>query len=52
MVSYQYYDTLQNHGKNGSSPDSDTNFFHIVTVVLQWDTFELFMFIICLDYIL
>ena len=34
------------------SPDGDTPFFNITTVVLQGDTLLPFLFIICLDYIL
>ena len=32
--------------------DGDTDFFDIVAGVLQGDTFALYLFIICLDYIL
>ena len=34
------------------SPDGDTDFFDIVTGVLQGDTLASYLFIICLDYIL
>ena len=34
------------------SPDGDTDFFNILTGVLQGDTLAPFLFIICLDYIL
>ena len=34
------------------SPDGDTNFFDIVTGVLQGNIFALFLFIICLDFVL
>ena len=34
------------------SPDGDTNFFDITAGVLQADTLALFLFIICLDYVL
>ena len=34
------------------SPDGDTEFFEITVGVLQGDTLELFLFIICFDYIL
>ena len=34
------------------SPDVDTHFFKITTGVLQGDTIALFLFIICLDYVL
>ena len=34
------------------SPDGDTEFFNIVTRVLQGDTFAPYLFMICLDYIL
>ena len=34
------------------SPDGDTDFFYIVTGVLQGDTFVPYSFIICLDYVL
>ena len=34
------------------SPDGGTNFFNIVARVLQWDTLEPYLFIICLNYIL
>ena len=34
------------------SPDGDTAFFEITTVVLQGDTLAPFLFILCLDYIL
>ena len=34
------------------SPDSDIDFFNIVTGILQGDTTALFLFIICLDYAL
>ena len=34
------------------SPDGDTDFLDIVTGVLQRDTLALYLFIICLDYIL
>ena len=34
------------------SPDGNTDFFDIVTGVLQEDTIALYIFIICLDYIL
>ena len=33
------------------SPDGNTNFFSIVTGILQGDTLGPYMFIICLDYI-
>ena len=33
-------------------PDGDTNFFDIVTGVLQGDTLAPYLFIICLDYVL
>ena len=33
------------------SPNGHTNFFEIFVGVLQGDTFALYMFIICLDYI-
>ena len=34
------------------SPDSDTDFFNILKGVLHWDTFALYLFIICVDYVL
>ena len=34
------------------SPDGDTDFFDIVAGVLQGDTVALYLFIICLDYVL
>ena len=34
------------------SPDGDTQFFEIITGVLQGDTIAPFLFIICLDYVL
>ena len=34
------------------SPDRDTDFFDIVAGVLQGDTLALYLFIICLDYVL
>ena len=34
------------------SPDGDTDFFNIVAGVLQEDTLALYLFIICLDYVL
>ena len=34
------------------SPDGDTPYFEITTGVLQGDTLALFLFIICIDYIL
>ena len=34
------------------SPDDDTDFFDIVTGVLQGDTLVLYLLIICLDYVL
>ena len=34
------------------SPDGDTDFFDIVAGVLQGDTLVLYVFIICLDYVL
>ena len=34
------------------SPDGYTDFFNIVADVLQGDTLALYMFIICLDYML
>ena len=34
------------------SLNGDTNFFDIVTGVLQWDTLALYLFIFCLDYVL
>ena len=34
------------------SPDEDTDYFVIVTGVLQGDTLALYLFIICLDYVL
>ena len=34
------------------SPDGDTEYFKIVTGVLQGDTLTLYLFIICLDYVL
>ena len=33
-------------------PDRDTDFFDIVAGILQGDTLALYLFIICLDYIL
>ena len=33
-------------------PGGDPDFFDIVTGVLQRDSLELFLFIICLDYVL
>ena len=35
-----------------NSPDGDTDFFDIVAGVLQGDTLALYLFIICLDYVL
>ena len=35
-----------------SSPEGDTPFFKITTVVLQGDRIAPFLFIICLDYVL
>ena len=46
---YSYNDALQKHE---SLPDKDTNFFDIVTGVLQGDTLAPFMFILCKDLIL
>ena len=34
------------------SPDGDTDCFNIVAGVLQGDTLALYLFIICLDYVL
>ena len=34
------------------SPDGDTDFFDIVTGILQGDTYAPYLFIICLDYVL
>ena len=34
------------------SPDGDTVYFNIVAGVLQGDTLALYLFIICLDYVL
>ena len=34
------------------SPDGDTDYFNIVAGVLQGDTLTLYLFIICLDYML
>ena len=34
------------------SPDGDTDYFDIVTIVLKGDALAPFLFIICLDYIL
>ena len=34
------------------SPNRDTEYFDIVAGVLQWDTLALYLFIICLDYML
>ena len=34
------------------SPDGDTNFFDIITKVLQRNTLTSYLFIICMDYIL
>ena len=34
------------------SPDGDTDYFDIVTCVLQGDTLAPYLFIICLDYVL
>ena len=34
------------------SPDGDTDYFDIVTGVLQGDTLAPYLFIICLDYML
>ena len=34
------------------SPDGDTDYFVIVAGVLQGDTLALYLFIICLDYVL
>ena len=37
---------------NVHSPDGDTDYFDIVVSVLQGDTLALYLFIICLDYML
>ena len=34
------------------SPDGDTDFFDIVTDVLEGDTLALYLFIICQEYVL
>ena len=34
------------------SPDGDTEYFNIVAGIIQWDTLALYLFIICLDYVL
>ena len=34
------------------SPDGDTDYFDIVAGILQGDTLTLYLFIICLDYVL
>ena len=34
------------------SPDGDTDYFDIVAGVMQGDTLALYLFIICLDYVL
>ena len=34
------------------SPDGDTDYFHTVTDVLQGDILDLYLFIVCLDYVL
>ena len=34
------------------SPDGDTDYFDIVSGVLEWDTLAPYLFIICLDYVL
>ena len=34
------------------SPDGDTDFFDIVADVLEGDTLSLYLFIVCLDYVL
>ena len=34
------------------SPDGDIDYFDVVAGVLQGDTFALYLFIICLDYVL
>ena len=34
------------------SPDSDTNYFDIITGILQENTLASFLFIICRDYVL
>ena len=34
------------------SPDGDTDYFDIVTGMLQWDTLAPYLFIICIDYVL
>ena len=34
------------------SPDGDTDYFDIVTGLLQGDTLATYLFIICLDYVL
>ena len=38
--------------ENVCSPDGNTDFFNIVTGVLQRDTLAPYLFIICLDYVL
>ena len=34
------------------SPDGDTDYFDIIAGILQGDTLALYLFIICLDYVL
>ena len=45
---YRHNDARQNSKVMALSPDSDTDFFDIVTVVLQLASF---FFIVCLDYV-
>ena len=42
----------KNRKVNVQSPDGDTDYFDIVTGVLQRDALTPYLFIICLDYVL
>ena len=43
---------MKNMKAMGHSPDGDTNFFNIVTRILQRDTLSPYFFTLCLDNVL
>ena len=52
MVSPRNKDTYENTKALVHSSDNDTDFFNIINGVSQGDTFEVYLLIICLDYVL
>ena len=52
LISKEYFYTNYRFFIQCISPDGDTEYFDIVTEVLQGDTLAPYLFIICLDYML